>query len=167
MLVHNRRKRNEWLLVQGELHRRELEAANDALAAGTANEDQMLLINRERARAEADREKLNKKGVFVRAKEALFSGMDKEEKKGGTLGLLADGQKGESNLGEGVLRAVEDTVRGGKERLAEGKDGLKTEIRQHTPARPAVGGPLDELAQRAASDASSSTKSWTDWVLRK
>lgn len=182
MLVHNRRKRNEWMLVQQELHQRELALARQSLAQGTANEDQMLLINRERAKEEAELIKLNKKGVLARAKEALFSGMDKEEVKGGSFGKLKDGEMRVSAAGtvtrpatgEGVLRAVQDTVQEGKERLLEGKerliegkDYIKAEIKQHSPAKPVIGGPLDQYAQKAASDAASSTKGWTNWVFRK
>jgi hypothetical protein len=165
MMLHNRRKRNEWFSVQQELHRRDLLEANEALAAGTANEDQMLLINQERAREEAEREKLNKKGVLARAKEALFSNMDKEEQKGGTLGLLPK-EKMEKG-GEGVLRAVENTVREGNERLKDGKTIFKAEMIQHAPSRPVIGGPLDQLGEGAANAVSRSTKSWTDWALRR
>jgi hypothetical protein len=165
MMLHNRRKRNEWFSVQQELHRRDLLEANEALAAGIANEDQMLLINQERAREEAEREKLNKKGVFSRAKDALFSNMDKEEQRGGTLGLLSREKK--DNTGEGVMKAVEDTIRESKERLKDGADMFKAEVRQHTPSKPVMGGSLDQLGERAASAASSSTKSWTDWALRR
>jgi hypothetical protein len=165
MMLHNRRKRNEWFSVQQELHRRDLLEANEALAAGTANEDQMLLINQERAREEAEREKLSKKGVFARAKDALFSNMDKEEQKGGTLGLLPKEKK--DNGGESVLKAVENSVREGKEKLRDGKDMFKAEIKQFTPSRPVIGGPLDQYGEKAASAVSNTTKSWTDWALRR
>ncbi|KAF2431264.1 hypothetical protein EJ08DRAFT_611127 [Tothia fuscella] len=171
MMVHNRRKRNEWFNVQQELHRRDLEAANLALAAGTANEDQMLLINRERAREEAEREKLAKKGVFARAKDALFQGMDKEEVPGGTLGVVpvASRESRQGNTGEGVLKAVEDTVRQGKEKLREEKERLSTatEAWDSKHARPVVGGQLDQMGEKTAIAVSGSTKSWTDWALRR
>lgn len=158
MMVHNRRKRHEFFAVQAELHRRELEAANEALLAGTANEDQMLLLNRERAKEEAERLKLAKKGVWARAKDALFAGKEMEEHKGGTLAHEARIAGGS---GEGVLKAVENTVR-------EGKEKVKRELDLHnTPTRPVIGGPLDQLAGNAASSATQSAKTWTDWAMRR
>jgi hypothetical protein len=166
MMLHNRRKRNEWFSVQQELYRRDLEEATEALSSGTANEDQMLLINQARAREEAELEKLNKKSVFARAKEALFSNMDKEEQKGGALGALFPREKRE-NTGEGVLQAVEDTVRHGKEKQKDDEYMFTSDKQQRTPSIPTTGGPLDQMGEKVANAASNSTRSWTEWALRR
>src|ERR1700712_3811204 len=78
MVIYNRRKRNEWYIVQQELHKRDLLAARSAMSQGTANEDQILLINQERLREEADLEKVQKKGMFAKARESLL-GTEKKE----------------------------------------------------------------------------------------
>jgi hypothetical protein len=166
MVVYNRRKRNEWYLVQQELHKRDLIAARFAMAQGTANEDQILLINQERLREEAEAEKVQKKGMFAQAKESLFGTEKKEEQRGGTLGVAGITGR-EHKEGLGVVKAVQDKV-------AEVKEKAKLDMRPtdqniiqaHTP-KTIAGGPLDQLAEKAAESASKTTKSWTDWALRR
>ena len=62
MLIHNRRKRNEWLEEQQRKSAIALEEARQAANTGTANEDQILLLNRERAAAQAEAERKIKTG---------------------------------------------------------------------------------------------------------
>ena len=88
MLLHNRRKRNDWLAEQQAKSARDLADAKRAEMAGTITEDQMLLINRERAAVEAAEKKKNRPGVFKRVSEWLFSDLSKEEQKGGRLSLI-------------------------------------------------------------------------------
>ena len=79
MLLHNRRRRSEWLAEQKAKTAHDLAIAKQALAAGAVTEDQMLLINRERAAEEAAEAKRNRPGIFKRATGWLFSDVAKEE----------------------------------------------------------------------------------------
>lgn len=158
MLLHNRRRRNEWLAEKQAQSARDLREAQNALAQGSATEDQMLLINRERAAFEADEAKRNRPGMFKRATGWVFGGLEKEEKKGGTLGVGAAGPTTrEPMLGEtadrGVLQAVE-------EKVAEDR---RSGERVDEVLRP-LGGPLDRQAEAATRSAERTGRSWTSWI---
>ncbi|KAK7722942.1 hypothetical protein SLS57_004797 [Botryosphaeria dothidea] len=158
MIVYNRRKRREWFHEQNQKHAISLAEAKQAVAAGTATEDQVLLLNNERNKEEHAK---NKKGIFTRAKESLFGGLSKEEKEGGKLGAAAfqasdktqdawdairsDAQEAKEQ-GLGILQAVEDKRREGEKAQAQAP------------------GPLDLMAEEAAQTATQKSKSWTSWI---
>jgi hypothetical protein len=80
MIIYNRRKRNAFFLEQTALLQQSLAEAREAAARGTANEDQMLLLNRERAAEEANEAKKAKNGIFNYIKGAFsMEGLKKEE----------------------------------------------------------------------------------------
>ncbi|GAB7348895.1 hypothetical protein MBLNU459_g7588t2 [Dothideomycetes sp. NU459] len=117
MLMHNRRKRSEWLAEQQAKHRAQLDEARAVLASGGAlDEDQRLLLNQERAQMEAAELQKNKKGIFTRARESLFASVPGEETKGGAL---LGGGGAAQNDGSGVLAAVEEKVRKGAKTAQE------------------------------------------------
>lgn len=163
MLMHNRRRRNEWLAEKQAQSAAELLEARKAKSMGTITEDQMLLINRERVREAAEAEKKNEPGMFKRAGSYLWGGLEKEEQKGGKLGAAA--AKAEeaaqpvkeqllgSNEDPGVLKAVEQKV------ASHRREGEKVE----EIVKP-LGGPLDRQAESAANAVASSGKSWTSWL---
>lgn len=157
MLLHNRRRRNEWLAEKQAQSARDLREAQGALARGTATEDQMLLINRERAALAAEEAKRNRPGVWKRATGWMFGGLEKEEKKGGRLGAEAGAP--EQLLGEGedrgVLQAAEE--KGEESRRAAGE-------RLEEVLRP-LGGPLDRQADATARSIQQSGRSWSSWML--
>ncbi|KAF2135623.1 uncharacterized protein K452DRAFT_239028 [Aplosporella prunicola CBS 121167] len=166
MMIYNRRKRKEWFHEQNQKHAIALAEARQAVAGGAATEDQILLLNRERAAEEHELAKKNKPGIFGRAKESLFGGLSKEEKQGGTLAASAatdveDAAKGAwdtirensqqaKDEGLGILQAVEDKRREGEHAVAQ-QSGV-------------AGGPLDHLAEEATAAASQKSKSWTSWI---
>ena len=159
MLIHNRRKRNEWLAEQQQKTAIQLAEARRAEIAGIATEDQMLLINRERAAQEAVEAKKNRKGIFTRAKESLLGGMSEEEQQGGKIGAAARAarDKVEENIPErtqdlGIMKAVE-------EKLDSRRTGELVEETVH-PA----GGPLDREAAATSEAVVQKTKSWTGWL---
>lgn len=166
MLLHNRRRRNEWFAEQRAKSARELAEARQAQASGFATEDQMLLINRERAAEEAAEAKKNRPGVFKRTSDWLFSGLSKEEQKGGRLGaaaaaanasnsaaeLLTDEQVSGQRHDRSVLQVVEEKVD------ANRRQGERVE----EVVRP-LGGPLDQQAALAADAIISTSKSWAFW----
>ncbi|KAK5128342.1 hypothetical protein LTR85_003010 [Meristemomyces frigidus] len=160
MLLHNRRRRNEWLAEQQAKSARDLAEARGAQATGTATEDQVLLINRERAAREAAEVKKNRPGMFKRTTNWLFSGLSTEEQKGGRLGAAAvagsaaiapaavseaSGQQHDRSM----LQAVEDKDE------AHRRPGEKLE----EIVRPA-GGPLDRQAQHTLDTVTGASRSW-------
>lgn len=169
MLMHNRRKRAEWLADQQAQHRIKLDEARRLLASGQKiTEDQMLLINQERAAWEAANAQKQKKGLFAKAKEAVFSSVPEEETKGGKMMHQQEG---------GVVRAVEEKVAEtkrlavqGKEKVEEGLEQVNAKAGEMLEKRPMtviVGGPLDHEAQAVTDAVKQKSKSWTDWVMRR
>ena len=162
MLLHNRRRRNEWLAEQQRKSAIDLAEARKAQAVGRETEDQRLLINRERVAEEAAEAKRNRPGVFKRASSYLFSGLSKEEQKGGRLGgavssaASATQSVKEEMLGEkedrGVLQVIEDRVEPHRRQVEKVEESLKP-----------FGGPLDRQAQ-VTIDAITGSRSWTSWL---
>lgn len=158
MLIHNRRKRNEWLAQKKAESARDLAVARQAELQGTATEDQILLINRERAAMEADIAKKNQPGMFKRASNWMFSGLSQEEQKGGRLGAeaVAAAESAASTAVQdtrSVIQAVEDKVDSQR-----GNGEVDQEVLR------SAGGPLDRQAQFVVDSASGATKSWTSWL---
>ncbi|MCJ1250810.1 hypothetical protein MMC30_008038 [Trapelia coarctata] len=174
MIIYNRRKRREFFAEQHMLLQEKLVEARAAAAKGIADEDQMLLINRERAAEEAEQARKAKKGVWnyitgVFSTEGLkqedtVSGLDALSEGGlkkvgeGSLLIEPAGQtvtetateKGETP-GLGILQAVEEKRRDGERELQ--KKGVS-------------GGPLDQLAEQAAA-AGKSKGGWTSWMTSR
>lgn len=163
MLLHNRRRKNEWLAGKQAEEAREVGEARIALEEGRATQDQILLINRERAKFEAAEVQKNRPGILKRTTNWMFSGLSSEEQKGGKLGAsttsvnVVTPTPREEILGEsedkGVLRAVEEKIE------ANRRTGEKVE----EVLRP-LGGPLDREAQRTASVVAGAGKSWVSWI---
>ena len=166
MLLHNRRRKNEWLAQKRAEEAKEVHDARMALEEGRVTEDQLLLINRERAKFEAAEAKQNRPGVFRRTTNWLFSGLSSEERKGGKLGggvAAASGvpqSSSEEILGEredkGVLRAVEERVEANRRSGERVEDVLRP-----------LGGPLDREAQRTANAVADTGKSWMSRITGK
>lgn len=159
MLLHNRRRRNEWLAEKQAQSARDLREAQRALAQGAATEDQMLLINRERAAQESEEARRNRPGVFKRATGWVFGGLEKEEKKGGRLGAGMNAPAvREELLGEkedrGVLQAVEEKV----------EENRRAGERVEEVLRP-LGGPLDRQAEAATRSVEQAGRSWSSWIM--
>jgi len=161
MVIYNRRKKAIWLAEKQEEHRQALEKAREAAAQGIADEDQMLLLNQERAAHDSEKTRSEKKGFFTKAKETFYSGLSKDEAEGGkiaavnsvedeTRGARPEESRQDTGEGFGILKAVEETTR-------EAKTVLPQALHPKS-------GPLDQLADEAASAASNKTKSWSSWI---
>jgi hypothetical protein len=162
MLLHNRRRRNEWMAEQRAKSARDLIEAVEARERGEATEDQLLLINRERAAREAEEAKKNRPGIFKRTTGWLFGGLSAEEHKGGRLGAEARGASVTSAVKEELLGEKED--RGVLEAVQEKVEAKRrTGERVEEVIRP-MGGPLDRQAQFATNAISDASKSWTSWI---
>lgn len=163
MMLHNRRRREEWFAEKQAESAREFAVAKQAEAHGVATEDQILLINRANVAMQAEAAKQNRPGIFKRA--GTWLGLSDEEKKGGRLSQAAasttesvadavqEGAASVAQEGRGVLKAVEQKVE---------ENRRHTEHLQQT-ANP-TGGPLDRQAQLAVDSVSSRTRSWTSWI---
>ncbi|KAF2725072.1 hypothetical protein K431DRAFT_281548 [Polychaeton citri CBS 116435] len=176
MLLHNRRRKKEWLAEQQSKSAAALTEAKQALAQGTATQDQMLLINRERVIEAAELERRNAPGAVTRAKNWLFGGLSKEEQKGGRLGAgagAAAAVPGPTEFGEPQARkqAIEGTKASSNEGssiLQTAGDKLDSHRRQGEKIESALsplGGPLDQHAQLLTNAALGTEKSWKSWLL--
>ena len=168
MLMHNRRKRNEWLQQKQIEGARDLAIATQAASAGTATEDQILMINRERNARQAEIDKKNRPGMFKRASNWLFSDLSKEEQKGGRLGASA------AAAGTTIAQKTEFVKDEIKEEAQHVLQAVEDKVEQHRRQGERVpemlvpaGGPLDRQAQVAFDSASEATKSWTSWITRR
>lgn len=162
MLIHNRRKRKEWLEEQQSKSAIALEEAREAAVRGTANENQILLLNRERAAAQADAERKANKGILGTARDAMFGSAAKEEGTGGKIMpevRAAQAQKAktpaEMTQPSGFL---EDINSGVQSAVTKTKESVKRDI---IPVR---GGPLDRQAEATANAISQRTRGWFPWT---
>ncbi|KAF2167855.1 hypothetical protein M409DRAFT_22002 [Zasmidium cellare ATCC 36951] len=161
MLLHNRRRRNEWLAEKQAESARELAIAKQALDQGRASEDQMLLINRERVAEEAAEAKMNKPGIIKRTTSWMFGGLSQEEQKGGRLGAAASGSQSASDEVRQISSSLADE---GKSVLQAVSNNVESHRREGEAVQELInpaGGPLDRRAQAVADAAS---RSWTSWI---
>ncbi|KAI5248310.1 hypothetical protein E4T43_01489 [Aureobasidium subglaciale] len=166
MLMHNRRKRNEWLADQHAKHQVKVNEARVAFNQGLADEDQILLLNQERTKVEAAELQKNRPGMISR----IFSSAPKEEQQGGNLGAAARAAASDAatEIKEtatavkeqvkdlGIVKAVEDKV-----------EEHKWQKPQTVGAEAVVGGPLDREAAASVLAVKEKSKSWTNWLLRR
>jgi hypothetical protein len=155
MIVYNRRKKREYFLEQQAKHAADLATARMAAESGSADENQILLLNRERAAQEAEVAKKNRKGIFKSTLQYLYGNPEEKE------AVAAAAAKNPSELVEGL-----------KEEALEKANNLgimkAVEESRQPQAPPLVeGGPLDQLAENAASSATASTKGWTSWITSR
>jgi hypothetical protein len=167
MLMHNRRKRNEWLQEQEIKAARELVIAKRAEALGQASEDQRLLINRERAKFEAQEEKKNRPGIFKRTTTWLTGGLSQVEQKGGKLANATADQA--DKTAAKAQQAAHSVAEQAKESFHNAEDTVRGSVGTAavTGGAQLAGGPLDRQAQAAANAASSTTQDWYRWMTRR
>jgi len=158
--MHNRRKRGEWLAEQQANSARDLEEARRAAATGVVTQEQILLLNRERAAKEAEDAKKAQKGIFARAKESIIGSSSGEEQKGGKIGAAARAAQEQAremvptSIGSpGAVKTVEQKV------AETRRSGEAVETVLHP-----TGGPLDRQAESTLQALKSGPKSWTNWL---
>jgi hypothetical protein len=163
MLMHNRRRRNEWLAEKKAQSAAELLEARKAQNTGRITEDQMLVINRERVRAAVEEEKKNAPGMFKRAGSFLFGGLEKEEQKGGKLGAAAaKAEEAVHPIKEKLL--VQDEEPGVLKSVEQKLDSHRREGEKVLEVVKPFGGPLDRQAELVANAVSGNGKSWASWL---
>ena len=175
MMIHNRRQRAKFLEDQKAKQTAAVYSARQAIASGSATQEQINFINMEDAhlaRLEVERKaKAEKTGAWAKYKEWLFSGLKKEEEGDDVgsserrLGYEAMSEEDDS-LGEresDIVRAIEDK----RTAIAEkAKQAFKDEKdRQRT------GGPLDRLGTETegvdVGDEKPKSGGWTSFMTRR
>jgi len=148
-MIHNRRKRAEYFAEQHALLQNAIQNAEVAVASGTASEEDIEFLNRERAhQAEVEKaqlEKANKKGVLKRGKEWLFSGLKKEEE-GDDVGSTERrlGYEGLSEEDDTFGERESDILRAIEEKKIAMQEKAKAAFAKEREAQ-RIGGPLDRI----------------------
>jgi len=148
MIVYNRRKKREFFAEQQAQHAKDLAIARVAAQNGSADENQILLLNRERAAEEAEAAKGSRKGIFKSTLQYLYGNPDEQGAKKKPTEFVEDLKASAEDVKEkagslGIVQAVQESRQ------------------QQAPSK---GGPLDQLAEDTVSSAQASTKSWTSWI---
>ncbi|KAI9744097.1 MAG: hypothetical protein M1818_002249 [Claussenomyces sp. TS43310] len=173
MMIHNRRKRNEYFAQQKALREAALHEANEAQRRGSPTEAQQILLMEEvQLMQQAEAKKAAKaQGVLARSKQWLLSGLKKEEE-GDDYGsserrLGYEGMNEEDDvLGEresDILRAIE-------EKKAEMQEKARSILEREKDLQ-RTGGPLDRIG--TTSDAKKSENNgggaggWLSFMSRK
>ena len=162
MIIHNRRKRAEFREEQKARYESAIDAARTAIWKGTASEAQIEFISRDEAQqARTAALTTNKKGIFKRGSEWLFSGLKKEEQNeymsNIELGSEQETSGGvESAIGNRAAEEATDIRERAKVAFANEKERQRT------------GGPLDRLGA-SVENATESPKSggWTSFMTRR
>lgn len=167
MMLHNRRRRNEWLAQKKAETAADLQVALVAQQEGRASDDQMLLINRERAAHEAAEAKKNRPGMFRRATNAVFGGGSTTQQQDSRMGAEAADTLAVSHvLKEEFPRTPMQFSQKQEEREIEQR--LEEAVEDHRIAHDGLpkphGGPLDQQAQRAVNAVATSGGSWMSWL---
>ena len=170
MIVYNRRKRKSFFAEQHMLLEQRLAEARQAVANGTADDDQMLLINRERAAEEAEEARKARKGPMS-ILTGLFSTKGlKEEDNGNGLDLL--GEEGLRKMGEesSIIQPAGETriqdLEAPGVSVIHKMEEKRREGEQMLLDVGAKGGPLDQMADQATA-AAKSKGGLTSWFSSK
>ncbi len=172
MIVHNRSKRAAFYAEQHSLYATRVMEAIEAEKAGqTLDDDQKLVMNRERARVRA--EELKKERSWgKRAKGWLFGGLKKGDEEEGKTEMVVPSE-GEvlSLIGVRESDVLERTRREGEEKGEERRDGhgileaveeQRREGERLLEERGLRGGPLDRVAEEAVEKVKGSG-GWMSW----
>ncbi|OCL13000.1 hypothetical protein AOQ84DRAFT_372576 [Glonium stellatum] len=166
MVVYNRRKRREFFAEQEKKKAEALALARAAVAQGIADDHQILLLNRERAAEESKLAEQQRAGIFKRTMHYLY-GKPEDEKLNKQSSSVAGEEntwrdiaqesklKTEEGGGLGILKAVDDSRR---------ETSVVQAIQKVSQTTASSSGPLDRLAEEAASSAAKTSRSWTSWV---
>ena len=167
MVLYNRRKKREYAAAYVKLWEQRHVDALRAEAMGTATETQLALIRQERDAQDAH-SRSQRRSVWERAS-AAFGIKDLSEDAGGTQTWQQKQQFLENN-DLGMDSAVPGTGNGG---VLAAVDEHRRRAETHLQAEGVRGGPLDQMADRAASKATAEitggvrASSWFMWGSTK
>jgi hypothetical protein len=175
MMIYNRRKRAEFFAEQKAQYDAAIHTAKEALASGTATEAQINFLNMdnaEKARMEALKaEKEQKKGIFKKGSEWLFSGLKKEEGADdaaisqATLGVEAPKEQAES-----LVKVEGEVVKAIDEKKMTIADKAKQAF-ENEKERQRTGGPLDRIGvstdDSKSGEESPKSGGWFSFITRR
>jgi len=173
MMIHNRKKRREFFQEQKALHASAIDNARKKIESGIATEEDIKFITLEDTHAAevaaAAKAKAEKKGLFTKGKEWLFSGLKKEEE-GDDVGT-SERRLGYEALSEedDVLGEREsDIVRAIEEKKMAIADKAKGAFEKEKELQ-RTGGPLDRLGTQPNKTEEEQPKSggWTSFMSRR
>ncbi|KAI9729741.1 MAG: hypothetical protein M1834_006692 [Cirrosporium novae-zelandiae] len=149
MIVYNRRKTKLFYEEQRNLRAQRLAAAKEAAASGTLNEDQLLLLNQERAAEEAEAAKQARGGIFKRTKDFLLGGLKKEDVP-------------ESTVVESISQSSSDLALSTEKpfEVVQAVDSHRGKAEKESHILEAQGNELEKLGENTAQ---TSKKSWSSW----
>jgi hypothetical protein len=162
MIIYNRRKRRAYYEEQTALLKEKTEAARQAIAAGTADQDQILLLDRERVEQEATAALKNKKSMWQSVTGMLTSGLKKEDQ---PIMVETESRTGnpsavlqvDSRAASQASSAASPIMQAVQEKRREGERAVP---------RDSKGGPLDQMADQAV-NAAKAKGGWTSWMTSK
>jgi hypothetical protein len=162
MILYNRKRRNQWVRDKHKVQEEDLLDAFNSYRAGTADEEQLELLETFRKKEIAKQLSASRTGILTKVKSWFVDGYTLEEKKGGALAssLAAQSSVPEANLGGSVQERGEGL---GIVEAIEEKRAQKAQHESvvHTSQKR---GMLDHLADNAVKDIS---KGWSGWILGK
>lgn len=188
MILHNRRKRSAFYAEQRALYaERLLDAIETERAGRPLDDDQTLILNRERARVQAEEAK-KERSLKNSIKGFIMGGLKEEEgavaetpkvlSEGEILNRIGIGKEkvleAADGLRAGELEGAEEPRTGNELRQGESRvetspilNYVREERREGERAmngRGVKGGPLDQMAEAAVANAKSKgTNSWWTW----
>ena len=163
--MYNRRKRKVFLEEQHVLLQERLVEARTAAARGAADEDQILLLNRERAAEEADEAKKSRKTLWKSIKGVFSTEGLQEEDTHGKLNTETEDSRGLPETGSFEIpeqkQVPEEYPKNGT--ILHAMEERRREGERELERRGAEGGVLDKLAEQAAST-EPGKRDWTSWL---
>ena len=170
MILYNRRKRRSFFAEQNALQQAKLVEAKEILARnGELDDDQRLLLNRERIALEAEREKRERKGIWDAVRGA-FSNQGLKIEEGKEVRISAgesDPSSEEAAVAQSPAVLQDQPMQSGSlSQIVEETRRIGERELERTGAH---GGPLDQLANNVTSEVttaveSAKTGSWFGWL---
>lgn len=154
MIIYNRRKRAEFNAEQKARYEAAIHTATVAIKSGTATEAQIEFMERDKAKQAHMAALANRKSIFKKGSEWLFSGLKKEEQ-----AEVGGGPEALNGIGNSLNRIAKEEATGLKDKA---KEAFSSEKKRQ------VGGPLDQLGT-SAETAMDSSKSggWMSFITRR
>jgi hypothetical protein len=154
MIIYNRRKRAEFNAEQKARYEAAIHAATMAIQSGTATEAQIEFMERDKAKQAHMAALANKKGIFKRGSEWLFSGLKKEAQV-----EVGAGPEAPSRVENSLNRVAKEDATDLKEMAKEAFSNEK---------RSQLGGLLDQLGTSGETPTESSKSgSWMSFITRR
>lgn len=167
-MAHNRRKRAEFYTEQRAVYTANVQDARRAIQTGTATEEQIKLVTKDNEITAFEEAKAQKKGVFKKGKEWIFSGLKKSEE-GDDVGTSERrlGYESTNEEDDGLGARESDIIRAIEDKKAE-ITGKAKQAFENEKERQRTGGPLDQLGTQASRtdnpEQQSKSRGWMSYI---